>query len=167
MKKNSKTSLFLMELIIVILFFSIAAVVCVQLFVNAYTTNESTKRTSQSNIILQNIAEQFLGCDGDLDAVSKLYESNGAHMIRAGKTDGAIGIGYDEHWAAIPAEDAPAYLADISVTDASGNVCTPDTPASPGDMLTATIKVYDMTSGACIASQEVKHYVPYRPEAGR
>ena len=61
-----------MELIIVILFFSIASVVCVQLFVNAYKTNQSTKESSQATLITQSLAEGFM--DPDAGAPVELLE---------------------------------------------------------------------------------------------
>ena len=156
-----------MELIIVILFFSISAVVCVQLFVNAYSTNESTKKVAQSSVIVQNLAEQFLGCEGDLDAVVALNDPDGL-VVRAGDTEGSVCIGYNENWIEVPAEaDHPVYVASISVTDASGHAYTADTPAKPGDMMIATVEIRETASDTCIASQEVKYHVPYRLEAGR
>ncbi|MBO4899688.1 MAG: hypothetical protein J5509_05315 [Lachnospiraceae bacterium] len=163
MKTNSKTSLFLMELIIVILFFSIASVVCVQLFVNAYSTNESTKRTTQGTVIVQGLAEQFLGCSGDLNAVSLLYDTDETYP----ETDTAKGImviGYDSDWLETSADKAPAYLANITVTDENGNALPEDAWSTGGTMMVAQIEVRDASSGEQITTQEVKHYVPYRLE---
>ena len=81
MNTNSKTSLFLMELIIVILFFSRASVVCVQLFVNAFSTNGTTKEESQSVVVIQNIAEGIYGCGGDLKALGELFDEGGSVQI--------------------------------------------------------------------------------------
>ncbi len=168
MNTNSKTSLFLMELIIVILFFSISAVVCVQLFVNAYSTNESTKMTAQGTVIVQNLAEQFLGCEGDVSAVCDLYDADGTGKVRAGDTAGALAIGYDESWKEMPASAGePVYMASISVTDTDGHAYTADAPAEPGDMMIVSFEVYEVATGTCIASQDVKYHVPYRMEAGR
>ena len=152
-----------MELIIVILFFSIASVVCVQLFVNAYSTNESTKRTTQGTVIVQALAEQFLGCSGDLGAVSELYDSDKTYP----GTDTAKGImviGYDSDWIEANADASPAYTASITVTDESGAVLPEDALNTGGTMMVAMIEVREVASAELIASQEVKHYVPYRLE---
>ena len=164
MNTNSKTSLFLMELIIVILFFSISAVVCVQLFVNAYSTNESTRKTAQGTVIVQNLSEQFLGCSGDLDAVRALYDSA---SVRNGDSDAAFSVGYDDAWNEVGADASPAFVASLSVSDSAGNPCPGISSAQPGDMMIATVEVYETASGTCIASQNVKYHVPYRLEAGR
>ena len=162
MKTNSKTSLFLMELIIVILFFSIAAVVCVQLFVNAYSTNEATKRTTQGTIIVQDLAEQFLGCDGDLNAVSALYDADKTYTT-TDISQGTLKIGYNSSWNEVAADKGPAYMAGITVRDDSGAVI-PAEGAAGGTMLIAQIEVHDNASGETIASQEIRHYVPYKLE---
>ncbi|SCX88679.1 hypothetical protein SAMN02910292_00371 [Lachnospiraceae bacterium XBB2008] len=164
MKTNSKTSLFLMELIIVILFFSIASVVCVQLFVNAYSTNESTKRTTQGTVIVQGLAEQFLGCDGDLSAVSALYD---AAYTDTDTAKGTLTIGYDADWTEVSADTAPVYTAGITITDENGAALPEDAFNTGGTMMVARIDVSDASSGELIASQEVKHYVPYRLEETR
>ena len=167
MNTNSKTSLFLMELIIVILFFSISAVVCVQLFVNAYSTNESTKRTAQGTVIVQNLAEQFLGCDGDLEAVRGLYGSGAGSSVRQGDSETVVSIGYDEAWNAVGADVSPVYIASISVCDKTGAPYTGDNVIEEGTMEIANVEVYEISTGTCIASQEVRYHVPYRLEAGR
>jgi len=161
---NSKTSLFLMELIIVILFFSISAVVCVQLFVNAYSTNESTKKTAQGTVIVQNLSEQFLGCDGDLDAVRALYD--GA-SVRGGDSESALSIGFDEEWNEVGADEAAAFVASMSVSDSAGNPCAGGDAAEPGTMMIATVEVCETETGNSIASQDVKYHVPYTLEGAR
>lgn len=57
--RKSKAALFLMELLIVLLFFSIACGICVQLFTYAHLTNKQSKEYSNSNVIFTNIAEEF------------------------------------------------------------------------------------------------------------
>lgn len=59
--QKSKAALFLMELLIVLLFFSIASAVCIQLFSHAHLTNKKSKAYSDSNIIFTNLAEEFYG----------------------------------------------------------------------------------------------------------
>lgn len=167
MNTNSKTSLFLMELIIVILFFSISAVVCVQLFVNAYSTNESTKKTAQGTLIVQNMAEQFLGCDGDLETVRGLYDADVQSDVSDGDSETEISVGYDELWNPVSASASPAYIASISVADAAGNPYADGKAAQDGDMVIATVEVYETATGECVASQDVKYHMPYRLEAGR
>lgn len=63
--KTSKSSLFLMELIISILFFSIASAVCIQLFVKAHVLNTRTQEQNQTVVWSQNLAELWRAYEGD------------------------------------------------------------------------------------------------------
>ena len=57
--KHSKTSLFLMEFIVGILFFSITLALCVQLFVKAKTINEESVQKSKAQLIAGYIIENY------------------------------------------------------------------------------------------------------------
>lgn len=57
--QKSKAALFLMELLIVLLFFSITGAVCLQLFSDAHITNKISQNISNANILLSNTAEAF------------------------------------------------------------------------------------------------------------
>lgn len=59
--KTSKSSLFLMELIIAILFFALASAVCLQLFTKAHLLGASTINQNNGLLWCQNIAELYLG----------------------------------------------------------------------------------------------------------
>lgn len=69
--KTSKSSLFLMELIISILFFSIASAVCIQLFVKAHVLNNRTKDQNQIVVWSQNLAELWRAYEGDNILISE------------------------------------------------------------------------------------------------
>jgi len=56
---KSKAALFLMELLIVLLFFSVACAVCLQLFFHAHKTNRESSDLSNANILFTNAAEDF------------------------------------------------------------------------------------------------------------
>ena len=58
-KQKNKSSLFLMELIIAILFFAISSAICVQVFIKARTMNVESQYRSQASLIASNIAEVY------------------------------------------------------------------------------------------------------------
>ena len=72
-ESNSKTSLFLMELIIAILFFSITGAVCVKLFVNAHITAQHSVDLTNAVMWVQNCSEAYTSCNGNLDDLAKIY----------------------------------------------------------------------------------------------
>lgn len=76
MKTKSKSGLFLIELIIVILFFSLASTVCIQLFVKAHLLGKQTEELNRGVSISQNLAESFYGFEGDVDAMLDYYEAS-------------------------------------------------------------------------------------------
>ena len=69
--KSSKSSLFLLELIIAILFFSISAAACIQLFAKAHAVDIRTVEQNQAIIWSQNLAELWRHSNGDLTFVEK------------------------------------------------------------------------------------------------
>ena len=71
--RNSRASLFLMELMISILFFSLSSAVCIQLFVKAHTINEKTEDKSNAILIAQDISEYFHHADGDKEQILSYY----------------------------------------------------------------------------------------------
>ncbi len=150
MKTNSKTSLFLMELIIVILFFSIASVVCVQLFVNAYNTNTQTKESSQATLLIQNLAEGYLGTGGNLNEMLPLYDS----AVIEGNS---LSLYYDADWNKVSDGSSAAYVARIS--DSAG--ASMDEAESAGTIRRAMIEI-SKKDGTQIASQEISRYEQYR-----
>ena len=67
MKASSKSSLFLIELIIAIFFFLLASAVCVQLFAFAHLKSEESIHRNLAVLQAQTIAEQFRNEKGDVD----------------------------------------------------------------------------------------------------
>ncbi len=59
--KSSKSSLFLIELIIAILFFAMASAVCIQLFVKSHLLGQTTTDENHALLVCQNLSEIYLG----------------------------------------------------------------------------------------------------------
>ena len=79
-----KTGLFLMELIIAILFFSLAATICIQLFVKSHMISERSIALNHSILLAQNTAEIFYATNGDPEKMASLLgcgESSGTAAI--------------------------------------------------------------------------------------
>lgn len=67
MRRKSKSSLFLMELIIAILFFSVSAVICIQLFVASYSTSHKSRDLNAAVLQAQTAAEYFRSSEGNME----------------------------------------------------------------------------------------------------
>lgn len=74
MNRKSRTSLFLMELIISILLFSVTGAVCIQLFVNTHLTSKQTKVLQFAVIAAQNEAEQIRAGVSDIENKNIYYD---------------------------------------------------------------------------------------------
>ena len=113
-KAKSRTSLVLMELIITILFFSLASAVCVQLFVRTHLTSNETKKLNEAINITQSIAEVMNGTDGSLTSVQN-------HYPNAVGDDDYFVIYYDENFKETDDYENASYAADVTL-NATGNL---------------------------------------------
>lgn len=72
-RNSSKSGIFLMELILSILFFSIAAAVCVKLFVTSHNLSDRSVKLNEAVAMAENIAEAFYGSNGEKEAFVALF----------------------------------------------------------------------------------------------
>jgi hypothetical protein len=63
--RHSRSSLFLIEIIIAILFFSIGAAICVRVFAASYLCTEDSETLSHAQLLVSSMAEVLAGSDGD------------------------------------------------------------------------------------------------------
>jgi hypothetical protein len=98
--KSSRLSLFLMELIIAIFFFSLSAGVCVRLFVSAHTLSERTENLENAVMWTQNLSEAFVAKKGDLKAIAKLFPDGFVSETSTGESgkEGNIILIFDDRW---------------------------------------------------------------------
>ncbi len=111
MNKNtpkSKTALFLMELIIVILFFSMASAVCMQLFARSHKIGQETRELNHAVAIAQSYAEVMRGTDGSMDSILAAFPEAIAE-------DNYFEVFYDENFHECDPNEA-AYVSDVTVT---------------------------------------------------
>ena len=84
--EKSKSTLFLMEMVLVILFFAIASAVCVQLFVRAHFISAEGTDLTAAVREAQNAAEAFKAADGDPQRTAsilggELSEEDGGSVV--------------------------------------------------------------------------------------
>ena len=63
-KKQAGSSLFLMELILVLFFFLLTSAVCIRVFAKAYSISRSSLELSHAQSLCASAAEVFSGTDG-------------------------------------------------------------------------------------------------------
>lgn len=123
-RHTSKSSLFLMELIIAVLFFALASSICTQLFVKAHTINRDSTALNHSVQISQNLSESFYACDGDFSAIANLFADE---LIISENSPKEFLLAYDSQFHPLSVNnqnalaDAAAcrYLVSFVITDSS------------------------------------------------
>lgn len=95
-QKTSRTSLFLMELILSILFFSLAAAVCVQMFVSGHILSKKSVELNHAVVWCESIAECFYSCDGNLSEMSTLLSNNCPSF--SSKSDNSFICSFDDEY---------------------------------------------------------------------
>lgn len=93
-KNSSKSGIFLMELILSILFFSIAAAVCVKLFVTAHRLSDQSVNLNHAVAMAESVAEAFYGCNGNVGELETLFPDAGMDeqtMLTINNTDQGLG----------------------------------------------------------------------------
>lgn len=106
-KASSKSGLFLIELIIVILFFSIASAVCVQLFVRSHLISTQSEELTQSVNVSQSAAACIQQTKGDIDRTASLLGG----VVESDK----VVVYYDKDWNVCEGSEA-AYRMELSIT---------------------------------------------------
>lgn len=71
-RQNTRSSLFLIELILAILFFSLASAVCIQVFVKAHFMSQSARELTLGSGYASSAAEVLAHTDGSYEAVKEL-----------------------------------------------------------------------------------------------
>lgn len=106
------SSLFLMELILAILFFSVASAVCVQFFVKSHLLNLDSSALTHAVNECSGAAEILTTADSLTEGLA-LLQTQYPDMLT--EKDGSIQIYYDESF--IPCMEASAaYVLDIQLT---------------------------------------------------
>lgn len=98
MKTNSssRSGLFLMELIISILFFSLAGAVCVKLFVNSHIVSQNSVELNHALEWSQNVAEVFYGCNGNFDQMTEIFQNKFGNCTRFSDDRPAFYLWFDK-----------------------------------------------------------------------
>lgn len=130
--KHSKSGLFLMELIIVLLFFSLASTICIQLFVKSSTLSSDTMDLTYAVTQAQNLAEGFIASNGD----AKLMQENFPQLVAAG--DNCL----------LLAENGYISMITFSIGESG--------------LIQGDIAIYPKDSAESIYSLQVQRYVPER-----
>ena len=124
---KNKAPLALMEQLVMLLVFALAAGLCLQVFVLSDRMSKRFEARDYAVLAVQNTAETMKVCEGDLDACVQLLGGSVA--------DSRWETGYDAQWSSVPAQQAEYRViaevrettsllgsADIAAVTADGDV---------------------------------------------
>ena len=74
--EKSKTSLFFIEFMIALAFFSVAAAICVSIFVSSHLQSKYSEDLSWAAIATQNAAEVYKAVDGDISRMATVFRGD-------------------------------------------------------------------------------------------
>ena len=106
---RSKTSLFLMELIIATLFFALSSTVCIQMFIKGHQISDANEARNHAMLCAQSLMEAYEAYDGDLAFTATLYEN-------ADLDNATLTVYYTDSWQLISSENA-TYQATLTVSE--------------------------------------------------
>lgn len=87
---RSKSTLFLIELVLAIGIFAVSSAICIQLFVKAYLLSRNSEELTHSLYEATSAAEVFKNSGGDIDEMSRLLST---HL-----EDGELVVYYNKDW---------------------------------------------------------------------
>jgi len=105
---RSKSGLFLMELIIVILFFSVSAAICMRIFGTAKIKSDYSRDLSNSSVYAQSCAEAYKAYDADLE--------NTAEAMEGKFDDNTLTVYYDFDWNITNSKESAKYILTLDKT---------------------------------------------------
>lgn len=147
-RKNraQSSSLFLLELILAILFFSLASAVCVQFFVKAHLLSRDARNINHAVNECSGIAEIVDVSDSIEDALDLIQ-----NVYKGAETDAdvpAVRIYYDDSL--------------VPCSQEKGSYVLYTTFSEEDDMLTANISMEEIKNSAPIYQLTVEHYLQRR-----
>lgn len=114
--KRSKSTLFLMEQLIVIAVFSICAAACVKILTSSYYTAKDTRDIGHAILAAENGAECYKAREGDIGKVAGIL---GGSLGSVDSKEAAI-VYYDKNWAVCSESDAAYIMRIVAQAPGSG-----------------------------------------------
>ncbi|MCR5177706.1 MAG: hypothetical protein K6C95_01840 [Lachnospiraceae bacterium] len=156
-KTNSNTSLFLMELIMVIGFFSLVAVICVRLFVAASVASTDSVDVNRATRLSESLLEAWSANSGDLKLLAETFP--GSELVFNGDSlrAGVLTLKYDADWRQITGEGEGEYTVTLAAGEyEAAEIYGEDTM---GRAMYATVSTHRASDGAVFCSMTADHYL--------
>ncbi|MBR6303239.1 MAG: hypothetical protein IKN35_01265 [Lachnospiraceae bacterium] len=137
--KHSKSGLFLMEMIVCILFFSLSAAVSAQMFAKSHIISQTAINENHAVIEVNNLAEAFYAENGNIAGISEILYP-GLSLT----TPESITVYFDAGFNAVSFDgEAAAYYVELKTGDLNDNH-TKDGTVSFYDMSDTSKPIYSL-----------------------
>ena len=97
--KHAQSSLFLMEMMVVILYFALTSAICVHLFAQSYQTAKHSEDLTNGVLQAESAAELYKSTAGDLQQTAELLDAKW-------EAAGSLMVLYDAHWQIVQQDGA-------------------------------------------------------------
>lgn len=154
-KYESTTGLFLIELIIVILFFSIASAICIQIFIKSHILSKRTTSSNHAMIWVQNVTEIFYSEHGDFNHLKEYFSTTDYRNFTSvipefiSDYDDAFAIQFDSNWEVINTIENRQYTLLALYSEDSDfhtlDLCFYEYPNSPINIISYDSFLNDLT----------------------
>lgn len=131
MNTRSKSGLFLIELIVVILIFSLSAATCLRLFFQSRQIAAESKNLSYASLAVQSTADCYKSSGGDIEKV--------AEMLGGSIVNDQLYLYYDADWSRAEDDGAAPYYVRIQELVAGDGVIVAEGKAS-GPILSISVR---------------------------
>ncbi len=148
-RQSHASSLFLLELVLAILFFSIASAVCVQLFVKAHLTGSESRALSHAVTACSSVAETLETVSSAEEALALLQQQ---YPEAAAVTDAGVSVFevfFDESFAAAAPSASGTWYLRTALQEEDG-------------MLRADTGFYHADDGSAVYELRTWHHIPGR-----
>ena len=131
MKTRSRSALFLLELVIVILAFSLSAAICLRVFFQSRLISNESRDISHAALAVQTVADSYKAMNGDLDRTAELLD---------GTSDAdSVSFYYNSVWEHITDLSAASFTVTIVRTGAEHRECSVTAADSDGNHIFSVI----------------------------
>lgn len=106
---RSKSGLFLMEMIIVILFFSLSSAICMKIFSTSKIKSDHSRDISNASVKAQSCAEAYKAYSADLQKVASTLDGTPLKEKMV--------VYYDFNWQEVESKDDASYILTLKNSD--------------------------------------------------
>ena len=136
MNIRSKSTLFLIEQLIVVAVFAICAAACIFILTSAYFTSVETRDLRNAILIAENVAETFKATNGSTDTLAIILGGEGRIKTKYQDNSLVTTVYYDSDWQ-ITYSDSAAYK--LKLTQSA------DTPGTSHEVISWELVVSTLT----------------------